>query len=171
MIVFITSEIMFFGGLFGAYLSLRADAPSWPPEGMEVERAIPLVLTVVLLTSSITVHMASAAARRGDGAGVRRALTLTVVLGLAFLGGQAFEYSRLGFRIDDGAFGSAFYATTGFHGLHVLIGVVILALAGLQTVRRGLVPRAVGQVEAASYYWHFVDAIWILVFTTIYMIQ
>jgi cytochrome c oxidase subunit III len=171
MIIFITSEVMFFGGLFAAYLSLRADAPAWPPEGVEIERALPIALTVVLFASSYTVHLASAAARRGDGAGVRRALLLTVGLGLTFLGGQAFEYSRLGFEIGDGTFGSVFYATTGFHGLHVFIGVLILGLATFQAGRRGLDARSAGQVEAAAYYWHFVDAVWVLVFTTIYVIQ
>ena len=171
MIIFITSEIMFFGGLFGAYLSLRADAPVWPPEGIEVERLIPVILTIVLLTSSVTVHLASAAARRRDLEGIRRALTITMILGLAFLGGQAFEYSRLDFAVDDGAFASTFFATTGFHGLHVLIGVVILGLARLQVARLGKNARATAQVEAASYYWHFVDAIWILVFSLIYLIQ
>jgi cytochrome c oxidase subunit 3 len=171
MILFITSEIMFFGGLFGAYLSLRAGAASWPPEGAEVERSIPIVLTVVLMTSSITAHRASTAVRRGDRAGILRGVGLTMALGVLFLGGQAFEYSRLGFAVGDGAFAASFYATTGFHGLHVLIGIVVLGLGGLQVSRRGAVPRALGQVEAAAYYWHFVDAIWILVFTIIYVIQ
>jgi len=171
MILFITSEIMFFGGLFGAYLSLRAGSDDWPPEGIEVERSIPIVLTLVLLTSSVTVHLASKAAHRRDQAGVRRAVTLTVALGLLFLAGQAFEYSRLDFAIEDGAYATTFFATTGFHGLHVLVGVVILALGFLQVGRREADPRSLGQVEAASYYWHFVDAIWILVFTVIYLIQ
>ena len=171
MIVFITSEIMFFGGLFAAYLSLRADASTWPPEGLEIERAIPIGLTIVLLASSATVHMASTAARRGDRNGVRRALLLTVGLGALFLGGQALEYSRLGFSIDDGTYPSVFFATTGFHGLHVFIGLVILSLAAFQVGRRPLDVRTKGQIEAGSYYWHFVDAIWILVFTTIYLVQ
>jgi cytochrome c oxidase subunit 3 len=171
MILFITSEIMFFGGLFGAYLSLRADADVWPPAGVEIERAIPIALTLILLTSSVTVHRATGAMRRGDAAGARRALALTAGLGLSFLAGQGFEYSRLGFAIGDGAFAATFFATTGFHGLHVLIGAVILGLGFLQVGRRGTGLRAVGQVEAAAYYWHFVDAIWILVFSTIYLVQ
>jgi cytochrome c oxidase subunit III len=171
MIVFITSEIMFFGGLFAAYLSLRADSSTWPPDGIEVERAIPIALTAVLLTSSVTVHLAATAAKKGDRDAVRKALLLTVLLGLVFLGGQAFEYSRLGFGVDDGPYGSTFFATTGFHGIHVLIGVVILTLGTLQAGRRPMDVRTTGQIEAASYYWHFVDAIWILVFTTIYLIQ
>ncbi|MGH2755580.1 MAG: cytochrome c oxidase subunit 3 [Actinomycetota bacterium] len=171
MIIFITSEIMFFGGLFGAYFSLRAGADVWPPDGIEVERLIPSLLTVVLLASSATVHNATAAARRNDGRTLRRTLGATIALGLLFLAGQAFEYSRLDFVAGDGAFASTFYATTGFHGLHVLIGVIILALARFELGRRGPDSRQLGRVEAAAYYWHFVDAVWIIVFTSIYLIQ
>ena len=144
MIVFITSEIMFFGGLFAAYLSLRADAPAWPPEGVEIERALPIVLTVVLLR--VLRHGPPGLGRRpaGGRAGVRTCpRSSRSASGLAFLGGQAFEYSRLGFEIDDGTLSaSVFYATTGFHGLHVFIGVVILGLAGSRRAGEELDPRS-----------------------------
>ena len=171
MIIFITSEIMFFGALFAAYFSLRAGASAWPAEGAEVERLVPMLITVILLSSSATVHLASKAAARGDARVTRQALALTVVLGLLFLGGQAFEYSRLNFTVEDGAFGSAFYALTGFHGLHVLIGVAALSLSFLQVRRAGLPARFVAQTEAAAYYWHFVDVVWVVLFTAIYLLQ
>lgn len=171
MVLFITSEVMFFGALFAAYGSIRARAPEWPPAGIEIDRAIPIALTVILLTSSVACHMASVAARRGDGLAARRALLMTIGLGMLFLGGQALEYSRLGFSLGDSAFATVFYTLTGFHGLHVLIGLVIL-LVGLQ--RAGATPAGLpwaGNVEAASFYWHFVDGIWLLLFTVIYLIQ
>ena len=169
MILFITSEVMFFGALFAAYGSTRARTADWPPAGIEIDRAIPIALTVILLTSSVFCHRAVHAARRGDGSGSRRALLVTIGLGLLFLGGQALEYSRLGFGLSENAYATVFYTLTGFHGLHVLIGLVVLGVAMSRTSR--LPQGGQGNVEAASFYWHFVDGIWLLLFAVIYLIQ
>lgn len=171
MVLFITSEVMFFGALFAAYGSIRARSPEWPPSGVEIDLAIPIALTAILLTSSVFCHRASAAARRGDPAGARRALFVTIGLGMLFLAGQAFEYSGLDFALGDSAFATLFYSLTGFHGLHVFIGLVILSAAVVKLQGPGLQSGAAGTVEAASFYWHFVDGIWLLLFTVVYLIR
>lgn len=171
MILFITSEMMFFGALFAAYGSIRARASEWPPFGVEIELAIPIALTVILLTSSAFCHRASAAARRGDRSAARRALLITIGLGLLFLGGQALEYAGLDFQLGDNAFGTLFYALTGFHGLHVFIGIVILGAAVGKLGTGAPTGKDAGTVEAASFYWHFVDGVWLLLFTVIYLIR
>lgn len=169
MVLFITSEVMFFGALFAAYGSTRARTADWPPPGIEIDRAIPIALTVILLASSVFCHRAAHAARRGEGAATRRAIAITIGLGFLFLAGQALEYSRLGFGLAENAYATVFYTLTGFHGLHVLIGLVILATAMSRTDRLGEGGR--GNVEAASFYWHFVDGIWLLLFAVVYLIQ
>lgn len=157
MALFVSSEVMFFGGLFAAYFMLRGTAAGpWPPEGsVEASLLLPGLLTVVLLASSLTVH-----AHR---------LGLTIVLGLVFLGGQAYEYSQLGAEglgASSDVFATLFFTITGFHGLHVAIGVVMLATVWLRGGRM-----SPGQAEAAAYYWHFVDAVWVLVFLTLYVLR
>jgi cytochrome c oxidase subunit 3 len=175
MILFVTSEVMFFGALFGAYLAARGAATGrgepWPPAGTELHLGLPIFLTVVLLTSSITVHKAMQRVKNGDLRGMERGLLVTIGLGLFFLGGQAVEYSLLDFSLGDHAFTTLFFMITGFHGLHVFIGVVILGVA-LITARRGrITPERHGHAEAAAFYWHFVDLVWIAVFVTLYLIR
>lgn len=169
MMLFVSSEVMFFGGLFAVWFARRAAASAWPPHGAELERAIPIALTILLVGSSVVVHRAVAASDAGDPARSARLLWLTMVMGLVFLAGQAYEYSTLGFGVADGTFGTIFYALTGFHGLHVMIGVVILGVGAAQ-VRRGRARRdRPGDLEAAALYWHFVDAVWLGVFLTVYI--
>lgn len=170
MLLFVTSEVMFFGGLFALYLTLRAQAPQWPPAGVHLELALPLIGTAVLLASSFTVHRA--VHRLGDGqrSEAIRGLILTAGLGLIFLVIQAVEYSQAGFALGESAYATAFFTLTGFHGLHVAIGVVMLAVAALQVSRRAATPERPGQVEATSLYWHFVDGVWLLVLVIVYLI-
>ena len=171
MILFISSEVMFFGALFGAYFMIRAQHTSWPPPGSpEVDLAIPLALTVVLLTSSVSQHRAAAAARRGERERLTRLLAVTILLGALFLIGQAIEYGRLDASIDTNAFTSLFFTITGFHGLHVAGGLVALGLT-YGRARRGAFTRARhGSVEAVTYYWHFVDAVWLAVLSAVYLL-
>ena len=173
MTLFVASEVMFFGGLFAAYFLLRGTNSPWPPEGsIEASTLLPALLTVLLVTSSATVHRAVAAARSGRAATASRWLGATIGLGLVFLAGQAYEYSELasdGFTVSTDTFTSAFFTLTGFHGLHVAAGLAMLATVwrrlGRYTSRRS------GPIEAAGYYWHFVDAIWLLVFATLYVLR
>lgn len=171
MILFVTSETMFFGALFGAYFTVRfgivGRGGAWPPAGIHLDPLLPAVLTVVLVTSSATIHRAVAAAKHGDLAAFRRGIVITLALGALFLTGQAIEYSLLDFSLGHSSFTTLFFTLTGFHGLHVAIGLVILTVA-LISARRGL---RRGPAEAAAFYWHFVDLVWILLFTTIYILR
>lgn len=170
MILFVSSEVMFFGGLFATWFALREAHHPWPPHGTELDPVLPALLTVVLVASSVVIHRAVEALQAGDPGRAAGLVLGGMALGIAFLGGQAYEYSTLGFSLSDGAFGTIFYALTGFHGLHVLIGVVILAVAGVQLRRGKAHPARRGDLEAAALYWHFVDAVWLGVFVTIYLV-
>ena len=154
MTLFVSSEVMFFGGLFAAYFMLRGAAGEWPPpDSVEASLLLPSLLTVCLLASSVTVH----AGRLGA----------TIGLGALFLAGQAFEYWLLsgeGFAASSDVFATLFFTITGFHGLHVAIGLVMLTTVALRKGRYGE-----GPAEAVAYYWHFVDAVWVLVFLTLYV--
>jgi len=175
MLLFIVSEIMFFGGLFAAYFSLRTSSAAWPPEGndaflIQEHVLFPSVLTLLLVISSLTCQIAVWRIRRGDRVGMNRALLMTVLLGVVFLIGQAYEYTQLGFGVADGTFGGTFYILTGFHGAHVLGGVLML---GVCLYRGGLGQFSAqhhDMVEATSIYWHFVDVVWVLLFSLLYFI-
>ena len=175
MLLFIVSEIMFFAGLFAAYFNLRTATGIWPPEGngafeLHSEVLFPAIMTTLLVLSSVTCQFAVWRIRKGDRQGMNRALLMTVLLGVIFLIGQAYDYTQLGFGIADGVFGSTFYTLTGFHGAHVLGGVLMLTVC---LYRGGLGQFSAehhDMVEATSIYWHFVDVVWILLFALIYII-
>lgn len=168
---FIATEALFFGMLIGSYLYLRVRAGTWPPPGSPpMELLVPLCNSVVLLSSGLTMHGAHASVRRGDVAVLRGGILATMVLGAAFLAGQAYEYTHAGFGLGSGLLGSSFFTLTGFHGAHVLAGLIFLALVwvragkGVYTEERHL------GVQAAALYWHFVDAVWVVLFTALYLI-
>src|SRR3954470_10395431 len=153
MIVWLASELMFFSGLFAAWFTLRANASTWPPAGVELSTAGPAAATVVRLASSGTMHQAVPTARREDRAALVRWLIVTVVMGAVFLANQAWEYASADFHIGTDAYGSIFYLMTGFHGLHVLGGLVFLLTIGGVIGGRSKAPAA-RTVEMAAYYWH-----------------
>ncbi|CAN5533426.1 heme-copper oxidase subunit III [soil metagenome] len=175
MVLFIASEVMFFGGLFGAYYTLRANASQWPPAGSpEIELALPLVLTVVLLSSSLTQHLVMNAVARDDGRAATRWLAATVFLGTAFIAGEGWEWSRLvaeDFTVSSNIFGTLFFTMTGFHGLHLVAGLVMLLLALSKARGPAPHPTRVGAMEAATLYWHFVDGVWIFLLTSLYVLN
>lgn len=172
VLVFIVSEAMLFAAFFAAYFGLRGISATWPPTPEIRRPELPLVAlnTLFLLTSSVTLQWAIARIRAGDRAALVRGVGATLLLGTVFLAIQVFEFSRNGFGINDGVFGSTFYTLTGFHGAHVAAGLLILA-AVLRRAKRGLITaeRHVA-VAAAGYYWHFVDAVWLVLFTTVYVL-
>jgi len=174
MLLFISSEVMFFGGLFATYFSARASfAGSWgPPSGApELEiLPVPLPITLILLSSSLTMHWAVRAIGRGDSGRLRLWLVVTLGLGLLFLAGQAYDYTTLGFGISDGVYGTVFYTLTGFHGAHVFGGVVGLSILAARAGQGQFSARNHVAVEAVSYYWHFVDVVWVALFTTLYLL-
>jgi heme/copper-type cytochrome/quinol oxidase subunit 3 len=165
MAIFLASDAMGFAGLLLAYALLRAQARAWPDPTVRFDRALGAVLTALLLVSGGTMNAALAAARGGRPA-ARRWLLVTAALGAAFVAGQAIEFRalagahHLGLAADQAA--SIFYVVTGFHGLHVAAGVVVLL---------GLSRRAAREsVEVASLYWQFVDLVWIVIFTVLYLL-
>lgn len=169
MLLFISSELMFFGGLFGAYFTIRGRAEAWPPPGTHLDLVLPAIGTIILLSSSVTMHLATARLERVSASGIW--LPATVTLGSIFLAIQGFEYSQLGFTVSDHAFGTLFYSLTGFHGLHVFGGLVALVLMWIREARNQLDAAHPGGLIAASYYWHFVDVVWVLLFSTLYLLR
>ena len=175
MLLFIASEVMFFGGLFAAYFNARAiHAGEWgPPAGAPELEILPIALpiTIVLVASSFTMQFGVWAIRRGDQRAMRRWTLLTLVLGVGFLLGQVYDYTTLGFGISDGSFGTVFYTLTGFHGAHVFGGAVGLTIL-VARARQGQFSRQNHvAVEAISIYWHFVDVVWIALFSTLYFLR
>jgi len=171
VVVWLASELMFFSGLFAAYFTLRAATVPWPPVGVELATARTGAATVVLVASSFTMHLAVRAGERDDRTGVVRWLSLTATLGLVFLGNQAWEYAQVPFSISSHAYGSMFFIMTGFHGLHVLGGILFMAaVIGMISGRGSRAPVAT-TVRVCGYYWHFVDVVWVAMFATIYLIR
>ncbi|MBA2382927.1 MAG: heme-copper oxidase subunit III [Chloroflexi bacterium] len=190
MILFICSEIMFFSGLFAAYFSVRASAVQWPPivkggtDQASIDAAAALtehfnlhaepwfgaILTVILVISSVTCQLGIWAIRRDDRTGFIRAFGVTLVLGIVFLIGQAYDYSTLGFGISDTPFGTTFYTLTGFHGAHVFGGAIMLSVVLYRGLAGQFSSKHHDAVEATSLYWHFVDVVWIALFSTLYIL-
>jgi cytochrome c oxidase subunit III len=185
MLLFIGSEVMFFAGLFAAYFNARAAAqPNWPPEGLQHVidpfpsapiPFLPVIATTVLVLSSVTMQYALWRIRKGDRTGMNRALALTLIMGIAFLGAQAIDYIALvdheGFGINSGIYGTLFFTMTGFHGAHVFGGVVGIAVILLRGLAGQFSARHHIAVEAVSAYWHFVDVVWIFLFLTLYFLK
>jgi cytochrome c oxidase subunit III len=178
MIFFIGSEIMLFGSLFAGYFFVRFNvADEWPPRNAAGEPfELPILLTglntAILVASSFTVHWGEHRLRHyNDRKGLERALWVTLLLGGTFLIIQINEYVHLGFTPQDQAFGSAFYALTGFHGLHVFVGFTLLSLCLIRVRRaRDFSAGWFTPLGAAILYWHFVDVVWILLFVLVYLI-
>ena len=186
-IVWLASELMFFAGLFAMYFTIRSTVPElWPEETAKLNLTFATINTIVLVLSSITCQMGVWAAERFQPRrtgtllevnrwGMNEWITLTYVMGSVFIGGQIFEYSELiskGLTISSSPYGSVFYLTTGFHGLHVFGGLI----AFLILLGRSFTAKRFGHHEATtaivtSYYWHFVDVVWIALFGAIYLIR
>ena len=175
MVLFIASEVMFFGGLFGAYFTIRSAATQWPPEGTpHLEAWYAAILTTILVSSSVTMQFGVWAIRKNDQRRLLLWLAVTLVLGLAFLAGQANEYRMLieeGMTLSSGVFGSTFFTLTGFHGAHVAGGACFILIVLLRARSGQFTARYHDTVEMASYYWHFVDVVWLGLFSTIYLLK
>ena len=175
-IVWLSSELMFFAALFAMYFFIRGETPEvWAEHTQVLNIPYATVFTVILVLSSVTCQFGVFAAEKGDVHALRRWFTLTFVMGLMFVLGQANEYRNLvheGTTMQADGYGSMFYLTTGFHGLHVTGGLVafIFVLGRTFVARRFTHEQAVSAI-VVSYYWHFVDVVWIGLFATIYLIQ
>jgi cytochrome c oxidase subunit 3 len=177
MLLFITSEVMFFSGLFAAYFSTRAHELGSQPwqEGQALLNPVSLILvaTIILIVSSFTCQLAVWAIRRGDRTGFLRNIAVTFVLGITFLVLQAYDYSLLfgdGLTMSSSMFGTTYFTLTGFHGAHVFGGVLMLGVILYRGMAGQFSARHHDAVEAVSFYWHFVDVVWIVLFTTLYLL-
>ncbi|WP_306261745.1 cytochrome c oxidase subunit 3 [Pararhizobium sp. IMCC21322] len=184
MILFIASEVMFFVAWFWAFFDASLFAGEvqqvarvehtggiWPPVGIEVFDPwhLPLLNTLILLTSGTTVTWAHHALLHNDRNGLKWGLILTVILGALFSVVQVYEYAHAAFAFSDSIYGSTFYMTTGFHGFHVLIGTIFLIVCLVRALQGDFTPEKHFGFEAAAWYWHFVDVVWLFLFAAIYI--
>jgi cytochrome c oxidase subunit 3 len=186
-IVWLSSELMFFAALFAAYFTIRSVSPElWAQNTEKLNVPFATVNTTILVLSSVTCQLGVFAAERGQvgrkgsvfnvkGWGLREWFVLTYIMGAIFIGGQALEYTQLiqeDVTIPNSAYGSMFYLTTGFHGLHVTGGLMaFLFVLGRTFLARKFTHEQAVSAIVVSYYWHFVDVVWIGLFSTIYLIQ
>lgn len=184
MILFITTEVMFFVTWFWAYFNvalfpaaemyvLRTELTggTWPPEGIEVFDPwhLPLLNTLVLLTSGTTITWAHHSLIHGDREGLKWGLLATVILGVLFTSLQAFEYSHAQFNFSGHIYGATFFMATGFHGFHIIIGTIFLIVCFFRALAGHFKPDHHFGLEGAAWYWHFVDVVWLFLFAAIYV--
>jgi cytochrome c oxidase subunit 3 len=171
MLLFIISEIMVFGAFFTAYFFIRiVNGADWPAEGDHLPKAIAGVNTAILLASSVSMHWALESVKKGNRFGLQAGMVTTLLLGATFLFIQVNEYVHLGFAPQDHAQGSIFYGLTGLHGAHVFIGITLLLFTTIRAFRGHFTAAEHRGVEVPGIYWHFVDVMWVVVYTTIYLI-
>lgn len=172
LVLFLVAESMIFLGLFAAFLIYHFTMPVWPPEGQpELELLLPTINTLILISSSFVMHKGQSAIKKDDNKGLQFWFAITAVMGAIFLVGQAYEYSHLEFGLTSNIFASCFYVLTGFHGLHVTLGLLlILAVLWRSRDAKHYSGEEHFGVEAAELYWHFVDVVWIILFGLVYLL-
>jgi len=175
-IVWLASELMFFAALFAMYFTMRAvNQASWSEYTEKLNVPFATVNTIILVLSSVTCQLGVFAAERGDVRKLRMWFIITFIMGAVFVAGQVTEYAQLvkeGVTLSSSAYGSVFYLTTGFHGMHVTGGLIaFLFVLGRTYASRRFTHRQATTAIVVSYYWHFVDVVWIGLFTMIYLIK
>jgi cytochrome c oxidase subunit 3 len=171
MLLFIISEIMVFGAFFTAYFFIRiAQGDPWPAHGTTLPVAVAGVNTAILVSSSFTLHWAEAAIKKGNRFGLKAGILTTFLLGCAFLFIQINEYANIGFAPQDQAQATIFYSLTGLHGAHVFIGLLLLLIVTIRAFRGHYSAEQHRGVEIPGIYWHFVDAMWLVVYFTVYIL-
>jgi cytochrome c oxidase subunit 3 len=193
MILFIASEVMFFAGWFWAWFDFSlfpvpveivdgavsslfgqdgaAAITQWPPKGIHVIDAfsLPLLNTLILLCSGTTITWAHHSLIHGNREGLKKGLWLTIILGVVFSAIQAYEYAHAPFNFGEINYSSGFYMATGFHGFHVLVGTIFLIVCLVRTYKGHFTPQQHFGFEAAAWYWHFVDVVWLFLFIVVYV--
>jgi cytochrome c oxidase subunit III len=171
MLLFIISEVMVFGAFFTAYFFIRVvGGADWPAEGTELPKLIAGVNTLILVSSSLTMHWALEGAKHDNRFALQAGITTTFLLGLTFLFVQVNEYVHIGFSPQDHAQGTIFYGLTGLHGAHVFVGLTLLLMVVIRAFRGHFTPDQHRGVEVPGIYWHFVDVMWVIVYTTVYIL-
>jgi cytochrome c oxidase subunit 3 len=171
MLLFIISEVMIFGAFFTAYFFIRVvQHDPWPAPGTKLPEAVAGINTMILLSSSLTLHWALSSAKRGNRFGLKAGMLSTFLLGLTFLTIQINEYIHIGFAPHDAAQGTVFYALTGLHGAHVFIGLCALMMVTIRAFRGHYSPEHHQGMEVPGIYWHFVDIMWVVVYLPVYVL-
>ncbi|MBV9797897.1 MAG: heme-copper oxidase subunit III [Solirubrobacterales bacterium] len=171
MMLFIISEVMIFGAFFTAYFFIRVVSHNpWPAAGTSVPAATTAVNTAILLSSSLTIHWALMSIKRGNRFGLKAGMVCTFLLGAAFLTLQLNEYVHLGWAPHDSAQATVFYSLTGLHGCHVFVGLCALLMVTIRSFRGHYSPEHHQGMEVPGIYWHFVDGMWIIVYTAVYIL-
>jgi cytochrome c oxidase subunit 3 len=171
MLLFIISEIMVFGGFFTAYFFIRiAQGNPWPAPGTTLPVGVAGFNTAILVSSSFTIHWAETSIKRGNHFGLKAGMLLTFLLGCSFLFIQINEYANIGFAPQDGAQQTIFFSLTGLHGAHVFIGLLLLLFVTVRAFKGHYSPEEHRGVEIPGIYWHFVDVMWLVVYTTVYIL-
>jgi cytochrome c oxidase subunit 3 len=172
ILLFIISEVMVFGAFFTAMFFIRvAQGEPWPAPGTTLPVEVAGFNTLILVSSSFTMHWAETSIKRGNRFGLKAGMVSTFLLGCTFLFVQINEYIHIGFAPQDHAQGTIFYALTGLHGAHVIVGLVLLLIVCVRTFRGHYSPEEHRGVEIPGIYWHFVDIMWIVVYLTVYVIR
>jgi cytochrome c oxidase subunit 3 len=171
MLLFIISEIMVFGAFFTAYFFIRiANGDPWPAHGTTLPVQVAGVNTAILVSSSFTIHWAQTSIKKGNRFGLKVGMLTTFLLGCSFLFIQINEYANIGFAPQNGAQQTIFYSLTGLHGAHVFIGLLLLLFVTIRSFRGHYTPEEHRGVEVPGIYWHFVDIMWLVVYTTVYIL-
>ena len=171
MLLFIISEVMIFGAFFTAYFFIRVVTHDpWPAPGTSIPEAATGVNTAILLVSSATIHWALVSIKKGNRFGLKAGMVLTFLLGLSFLFLQVNEYVHLGWAPHDSAQATIFYSLTGLHGAHVFVGLCALLIVSIRSFRGHYSPEHHQGMEVPGIYWHFVDGMWIIVYTALYIL-
>ena len=170
-VAFLSSELMFFGALFAAYFTLRAASAVWPSPDARLDVLEPAIATTLLVISSFTMQRALGGARNGDVDGMRAWVGVTLALGTLFIASQVRTWRIEDFRISTNAYGTMFYGMTGFHALHVAVGLLLMVVVLGRSAQGAYRDGRLGGLESVTYYWHFVDVVWIALFATIYLVR
>ncbi len=174
MVFFIASEIMLFGGLFAGYFYVRGQADVWPPEGVhKLDAVTGGILTALLLLSGVVAHFGVVGAKSGKQGQFILGMALALVMGTVFIAGQAYEWFSLmdeGLNAGSTVYGSTFYVMTGFHGAHVIAGLLMLAVVFVRAFWRDFTPSRHLFVDAGVLYWHFVDVVWVFLYVILYVL-